>query len=302
MALEMIYSEDYVVPRVLGEPYLNKPPLQNWLIILLAGNDADAIGPVPIRLISLMALAGTAACLWSLGRRRKKGWIAVPVFLTMGIVVQYGRSGELDALFTFWVVAALAAFEAGRRKGSPWLEWGLSQILLAGGILTKGIAPLFFYPPVAFLVWGDRRKRPFPGRWFLAGLGTEVALVLAWLIPYTARSSAASLAGGWIDEILPRTPLGSNLVDFTTHLFVFPVETLGAVLPWSLPLGLLLAPRVRHTTTRAVADEPALKLASVVVVWSVAIFWLMRWRAWACSGNAHGDGAPASGRLSVCAY
>ena len=81
----MIYSEDYVVPRVLGEPYLNKPPLQNWLIILLAGNDADAIGPVPIRLISLMALAGTAACLWSLGRRRKKGWIAVPVFLTMGI-------------------------------------------------------------------------------------------------------------------------------------------------------------------------------------------------------------------------
>ena len=42
-------SGDYVVPQLLGEPYLNKPPLQNWLIVLLAGNAVHRIGAVVIR-------------------------------------------------------------------------------------------------------------------------------------------------------------------------------------------------------------------------------------------------------------
>jgi 4-amino-4-deoxy-L-arabinose transferase-like glycosyltransferase len=123
VALEMIYRGDYVVPYVLGEPYRNKPPLQNWLIVLFAGNQAYGVGPVPIRLISLLSLLGISWCLWQLARGQGTtwpAWLPVLIFLTMGIVIQYGRSGELDALFTFWIVAALYCFEAGRRRQSSW--------------------------------------------------------------------------------------------------------------------------------------------------------------------------------------
>ena len=39
IATEMIHSGEYVVPTILGEHYLKKPPLQNWLLVLLAAGD-----------------------------------------------------------------------------------------------------------------------------------------------------------------------------------------------------------------------------------------------------------------------
>ena len=278
VALEMIYRGDYVVPHVLGEPYRNKPPLQNWLIVLVAGNRASGVGPVSIRLLSLLSLLGISWCLWQLARGQpalQPAWMPILIFLTMGIVLQYGRSGELDALFTFWVVAALCCFEAGRRKRSPWWQWGLSQAILAGGILTKGLAPVFFYPPALYCAWRDRKQMPFAVRPFLIGLVLEVALVSAWLIPYAQRSSAAALGQRWTEELLSRTPAGNSAREFVLHLAYFPFEILGAMLPWSLVLGLCLLPHVRRSVGRAVRLQPSLRLAVAVALWSAGLLWLM---------------------------
>ncbi|MEL7375863.1 MAG: glycosyl transferase, partial [Bacteroidota bacterium] len=34
VAQEMIWSGDYLVPTMHGDPYLNKPPLWNWILTL----------------------------------------------------------------------------------------------------------------------------------------------------------------------------------------------------------------------------------------------------------------------------
>ncbi|MCA1933688.1 MAG: hypothetical protein LDL13_08930, partial [Calditerrivibrio sp.] len=39
IAQEMILTGDYIVPRVYGEIYNKKPPLQNWLISVFAYRD-----------------------------------------------------------------------------------------------------------------------------------------------------------------------------------------------------------------------------------------------------------------------
>src|SRR5262245_10931286 len=278
VALEMIYRGDYIVPHVLGEPYRNKPPLLNWLIVLFAGNRADSVGPVPIRLIGLLSLLGISWCLWQFTRGQHTpcpAWMPALIFLTMGIVIQSGRSGELDILFTFWVVAALYCFEVGRRRQSSWLQWGLSQAILAGGVLTKGPAPLFFYPPVLYCAWQDRKQMPFAGKPFLMGLALEVALVLTWLIPYAQRSSAAALGTRWTEELLVRTPAGHGALAFVVHLVSFPFELLGAIMPWSLVFGLCLLPSVRQSVRYTVRMQSSLRLAVAVVLWSVGLLWLM---------------------------
>ena len=278
VALEMIYRGDYIVPHVLGEPYRNKPPLLNWLIVLFAGNRANGVGPVPIRLIGLLSLLGISWCLWQLARGQHTtcpAWMPVLMFLTMGIVIQYGRSGELDILFTFWVVAALYCFEVGRRRGSSWWQWGLSQAILAGGVLTKGPAPLFFYPPALFCAWQDRKQMPFARGPFLMGLALEVALVLTWLIPYAQRSSAAALGQRWTEELLVRTPAGHGALAFVVHLVSFPFELLGAIMPWSLVFGLCLLPQVRQSVRHAVRMQSSLRLAVAVSLWSGGLLWLM---------------------------
>jgi hypothetical protein len=154
VALEMIYRGDYVVPHVLGEPYRNKPPLQNWLIVLFAGNQANGVGPGPIRLISLLSLLGISWCLWQLAQGQLTtypAWLPVLIFLTMGIVIQYGRSGELDALFTFWIVAALYCFGGDGPPGG-------------NGVFPRPSWQVGSSPRVSPQCFSIRRRCTVPGR------------------------------------------------------------------------------------------------------------------------------------------
>ena len=278
VALEMIYRGDYIVPYVLGEPYRNKPPLQNWLIILLAGNNPDHVGPFVIRSISTLSLLGIACCLFWLSPSTKyhwSRWTPALTFLTMGIVIQYGRSGEIDPLFTFWIMMSFFCFELGRRRRSSWLQWFLSQALLAGGILTKVLAPVFFYPPVLWCAWKDRERSPFPIKTFVLGLVTEILLVCAWLIPYSLHSSASSLGERWTQEILQRTPFWNGAEEFLKHLLFFPVEVLGTMLPWSVVCCLWLVPAVRRHVLQGIRMDPFLRLAATSALWSFGILWIM---------------------------
>jgi 4-amino-4-deoxy-L-arabinose transferase-like glycosyltransferase len=160
---------DYVVSRLLGRPYLNKPPMHSWAIAAASGFDARRVGPLAVRLPSVLAVALIAAILWRLGTSSTSGPRALPalVFLTLGILPQYGRPGEIDLPFAALVTAALAAFEAGRRRGSPLVQWVASQGLVGAGILTKGFAPVFVLPPAALVVW----RRGLRVRPWAVGLG-----------------------------------------------------------------------------------------------------------------------------------
>jgi len=279
VACEMIYRGDYIVPRVMGEPYRNKPPLQNWLVILLGGNRANRVCPLPLRGLSLLAILGTSLFLYALGRRKTSGdmnWLPILMYLTMGVVVQDGRTGEIDPLFTFWVVGAVTCFEIGRQRQRPWLQWFLSQIMVAGGILTKGLAPLYFYPPVLFFAWKDRSRTPFSAKAFLAGLAVEVLVVCAWLIPYAYRSSVTSLGMRWKQQVLTRTSFTGGTEEFLIHLVRFPAETLGNLLPWSALLLLWILPSVWRPLWALLQRDSSIKLLFVFsFCWVFPVFWLI---------------------------
>lgn len=278
VASEMIHRADYVVPRVLGEPYANKPPLQSWLIVLLSGNTAARVGAVPLRAISVMSVFGVAMLLWALQRGQgvlKDAWIPSLVFLTMGITLQYGRSGELDPLLTFFVTASLASFEIGRRRRLPWLQWVVPQALLGAGILTKGLAPLFFYPPALYHALKDRPWGRSARRAFVAGLLVEVALVSAWVIPYAIRAPAGALVVRWAVELVQRTPLRSSASQLLNHLLVYPLEVLGNTLPWSALFLLWLLPETRRSMRKRLARDSFLGLSLTVSLWAFIVLWLL---------------------------
>jgi 4-amino-4-deoxy-L-arabinose transferase-like glycosyltransferase/tetratricopeptide (TPR) repeat protein len=272
VAMEMIHSGNYVVPQVMGEPYLKKPPLQNWLVVLASGNDMRRVGALSLRAISLLALGATCLMLWRLGASSTGGASLQPVlvFATLGAVVQAGRSGDVDTLFSFLVLAALGSFELGRRKGSPWLQWFVPQLFVAAGILTKLIAPLFFYPPVLFLAWRQRRKFPLAPLPFACGLVAVAAVVSAWLVPYSMHFPMRGLTGSWLAELLTRTTAYSWAA-FGRHVLLYPVLVVGWMLPWSL-LFLLPGPTPWRSLRDRVRSDPWLLLCATAVVWGAVAF------------------------------
>jgi 4-amino-4-deoxy-L-arabinose transferase-like glycosyltransferase len=274
VAMEMIHRGDYVVPRLLGEPYLNKPPLQSWTIVLLSGFDARRVGPLSVRLPTLLAVAGIALLLWRLGTSSRSGPHVLPalVFVTFGILPQYGRPGEIDLLFTFWVTAALATFEWGRRRGSPLRQWVWSQGLVALGVLTKGLAVLFFHPPVLLLCWRRRREVPFVPWAFGAGLALLLGVLAAWVVPYAFGGPVLALRDRLGAEVAQRT-IDSEGGAALRHVVTYPFLLLGAAAPWSLVLVAALWPRARAALKGLLADADAWRaLCGATLLWGVAVF------------------------------
>jgi 4-amino-4-deoxy-L-arabinose transferase-like glycosyltransferase len=198
---EMRESGDWLIPRLNGEVYGDKPPLMFWAICAGAGL-RGGLDETAVRWPSAFAGIGVLALVHGLGSMlfgRRAAWLAT-LIAASAITIQWkSHVGQIDMLLTFFVVGALACWVSGwldPRRERWWAFWLLTGI----AALAKGPAGLL--PPLLSIVvflalrrdWeGFRRLRP--GR----GLMLWAAVVLAWLVP-------AILAGGseYFGEIVIR--------------------------------------------------------------------------------------------------
>ena len=168
---EMLASGDFVVPRLDGLPYFEKPPLLYWV------NAAAmrALGPTPwaARLPTRLAAIGTVILVVLVaGGFRSRGGLAAGIFLLaapLGFLM--ARTNLTDGLLTFFFTATLLAARAAIERsgeGRPWL--GLAAwtgAAAAGAFLTKGLIALAL-PGLILLIWCAASGR-------LRGFGALVA-------------------------------------------------------------------------------------------------------------------------------
>ncbi len=180
---EMLVRGEWVVPYLLGEPYLDKPPLFYWLVMLcyrlLGVHDWSA------RLVPALAVHGCVLLIYGLGRRllseRAAFWGALGLSLAPGFV-SMGRLLVLDGLLAFWVTLSLfTALEAVRGSRLRWGWWLLAAVACGLGILTKGpVAVLLLVPPL----WLHRHLTAATCRLRVRDLLAFAALMLTIALPW----------------------------------------------------------------------------------------------------------------------
>ncbi|HEY3401294.1 MAG TPA: glycosyltransferase family 39 protein [Geothrix sp.] len=183
---EMLAAGDWLTPRLNGVLYFEKPPLQYWLsaisMKLFGVNGAAA--RLPLALASgLMIWAA-----WRLAKRlgaRDPLW--APFMAATGLLAfLVGQLLTLDALFSAFLVAALAAFVeavAQRKEGRNGLGWTLTAfVFLAGAMLTKGLAQVILMGGILVFslpfTWRDPALRRAVLRTAFDPLGWLLYLVL----------------------------------------------------------------------------------------------------------------------------
>jgi 4-amino-4-deoxy-L-arabinose transferase-like glycosyltransferase len=174
----------------------------------------------------------------------------------------------MDLPFAVFVVSALAAFEIGRRRGSPAVQWVASQALVGLGILTKGLAPLFFHPPAAFVAW--RRRMRVPPRAVALGVAVMALVVATWVVAYARSGPLLSLRDRLSAEVALRTtgaPAGQAL----HHLASYPFVLLVAAAPWTLVLAALVSGQARAKVA-GLARDPWSALALAAATWGIVVF------------------------------
>lgn len=187
-AREMLVTGDWLVPRINGEPWLEKPPLPHWTVALSAsyGGLSEFTARMPSAILGLVGilLITDLAVRW-LGPL--KGILTGLIQATTFYTITYARLAEADVYLWCIVTACLWVF------GRAWVtdefpsfarRWSgcLFLILLGLSQLAKG--PLFgavlaLMPCVAFLVL---QRRFAAWQWFVhpIGLGLMVLIAMAW--------------------------------------------------------------------------------------------------------------------------
>jgi 4-amino-4-deoxy-L-arabinose transferase-like glycosyltransferase len=179
VAREMAATNDYVMPRLNGLPYLDKP------VVYFAAEAAlmEVLGPTELaaRLPALLFTLATAAVLFWFARKlwgAEAGLVAAIVFLSMPLTIAFARTVIFDSALTFFVVVALSALYIAveeKRKGPAILAWASMGLAM----ITKGpvtfVLVLFVVIPWA---WKRRGLRFVFPVW---GIGVFAAVVAPWV-------------------------------------------------------------------------------------------------------------------------
>jgi 4-amino-4-deoxy-L-arabinose transferase-like glycosyltransferase len=189
---EMLHHEQWLIPLYDGQPYLDKPPLLYWLVMVsykLVGINTTA-ARLPANLIALLMV--TLTYLWGKRERNQEyGLVAAGMLILMPAFDHYSTMLTMNGLLGFCVVAALMfGHSALRRELFSKELWCLSAIATGLGLLAKGpVALALVAVPLFVLPWFSTdltkpRLKAILGFLVLAGAIAAPWYALAfWKIP-----------------------------------------------------------------------------------------------------------------------
>ncbi len=249
VAQKMVESGDWLVPRILDEPFLDKPILYFWAIAasLKIFGMSEAAVRLPGLLFGMLGTLTTAALAWRmLGRRT--GLIAGLFYATMILPVALVQLPAHDAALIPWVNLALLSFwesDCGGSSRRAWAWTATAGVVLGLAILTKGLAGV----AMVGIAYGgylivSRRLRLIHGA--RAALALTVAAIIgsSWYLA-VERSQPGFLHYYFFER---------HLLGFLTHWqphgtapwwYYFPILIVGGI-PWVAYLPVL----VRDTASR----------------------------------------------------
>lgn len=187
VAREMATSHDWVVPRLDGLPYMDKPVLffaaAGSSIALLGASETAARLPA-----LLMTFATIGLTAWFAARLFGRGaaWLAAVATAAAPLTIAFARAVIFDSMLTFFMVAALVAFylavqarEAGEARGHARGWTILAWAAMGLGVLTKGpvaiAVPLLVAGPYA--AW----RRASRAVWSPLGVLAMLVIVGPWV-------------------------------------------------------------------------------------------------------------------------
>jgi dolichol-phosphate mannosyltransferase len=268
---QMLAEGRFLVPVLHGEPYLDKPPLLYWAVML--GYQTFGVHDWVARLVPGVAgvLTVLLAFLW--GRRvagERAGLCGALVLCLSAQFVYRQRMLTMDGLLCLWVVLGLAAAHVA--LAAPrlrWRWWLLAGLACGLGLLTKGPVALALVgvPVVAYRLLEPRCAR----------VGT-----LGWA---ALPAVAAAVAAPWYVGVMVQEPEFAayffwrhNVVRFLAPFdhgkpvwFHLPGLLLG-MLPWALLLPGLARFLARRSSRTAARRPAALGFFLLASLWGLLFF------------------------------
>jgi 4-amino-4-deoxy-L-arabinose transferase-like glycosyltransferase len=243
---EMAATNDYVMPRLDGMPYLDKP------IVYFAAEAAmmEVAGATEFAArfpAWLFTIATASLIAWFASRAGINAPAAAVMFLSMPLTIAFARTVIFDSALSFFITLAIVAFYLE----PPTLAWAA----MAFGVITKGpvalAVPLIVAIPYA--VWRKRARHLIS----IAGIVLFVAIIAPWVWAISVKVPDF-LQYVLVTETAQR--LTTDALRRTGPPWYFVPYLLGGALPWIFSLR------------RAAGSEQERWLDRFLILWIVVPF------------------------------
>jgi len=187
---EMLAREEWLIPILGGEPYLDKPPLLYWLTIL--SYKAFGVGVWQARLIPILALFIGIVLAYELGRKivgSREAFVGTLFLLLCPGFIIMGKLLVLDGLLASTVLGSLFCGVLAIRNAKFEFKWWIASGIFASlGVITKGPIAIVLTAPCFFLIGliDLRFLRPSLKAWCV-WLCLSVSIFLPWFILIAIR-------------------------------------------------------------------------------------------------------------------
>jgi len=276
VALEMIFSGNYIVPSLNGEPYLNKPPLLNWLTVSsyqLLNSFSEFAHRLPT-IITLLAMSLVIFFANRAALNTTTALLVVLAVLTNGRVLFLDSFiGMIDVPFALLVYTMFMAVyflgEANRYR----VLFLTTYLLTALAFLTKALPALVFcgFTLLTYFIFFDNWRRLFSLNHIL-GILLLVAILAGYYGLYlqTSGLDLTTLLQTIFHESAKRTVIRFGVLETLTHLVSFPFDTLANFAPWSFLAILLVNGHIRRNLwgNRFIRYNLLVLVANLLVYWS----------------------------------
>jgi dolichol-phosphate mannosyltransferase len=246
VSLEMLESGDWVVPRLEGEPYLDKPPLLYWLTAASLGalGQSELAARLPVALASWLTVLLVFTWGAPLFGSRSALLGSLLLLLSLGFVLS-GRFLIMDGLLTLFTTACLlSAWIAVQGPHVRWGWWIASVVAISLGVLTKGpIALVLTVPPLVVLNWLDRRTARLRLRHWALAATAFLVLTAPWFCLIAARQDDFLYYFLWKHHVMRFV---STFVHEAPMWYYLPVLLIGM-----FPSSLLVVPTLGYLCSRS---------------------------------------------------
>lgn len=251
---EMLAQGDWIVPKLLGLRYFEKPVAGYWfnnVSQLLFGDNNFAVRFASVFSTGLAALL-VFALAWLMWKNAHRAYLAVLIFLSMFLVFSIGTYSVLDPMVSLWLTAAMVSYyltlKATTTKGK------LTGYMLLGlacgmGFMTKGFLALAV--PVIAVIPIVIQQRKIKELLIYGPVAVVVAVLLSlpWALAVAQREPDYWNYFFWVEHI--QRFAEENAQHKAPFWYYLPL-LIAAVLPW---LGLLPGSLLKGWRERAQRPE-----------------------------------------------
>ena len=228
VAYEMLLSKNFIVPTILQETYLKKPPFHNVLIALTSLGD-KYISNVEARLPSILSYILLCISIFFTPVSKREGITAsIYLLLSYSFLFSYGFKAEPDMLFTTLIFLSFLFYI----KKDRLVYLFISSLFMSLSILTKGISVLFFYPPMLFYIIYYEKNKTKNLKLLLMHFMLSLLLPAVWLVLLSFHTNLTALIKTSYNEIFLRGTI--DYKNYIVHLLIFPFRAIMATVPISL--------------------------------------------------------------------